>query len=58
MGWRSDSEDAVPSFDEAPSVILVAGDIDFFVEEAADRVSDRLALSGAEVRRFSDDAPP
>jgi len=52
------SEKAVPAFDEAPSVVLVTGDVEFFVEEAAGRARDALAGGGdAEVLRFEDDAP-
>src|SRR6185369_140734 len=52
------SEKAVPAFDEAPSVVLVTGDVEFFVEEAAGRTRDALAGGGdAEVLRFEDDAP-
>ena len=48
----------LPSFDDAPSVILVAGKLDFFVEEAAAKVADALAAEGAERIRFDDDALP
>ncbi len=51
------SEAGVPSFDEAPSVILIAGDVEFFVEEAAAKAAARLAEGDAEVLRFEDDAP-
>ncbi len=50
------SEKAIPSFDAAPSAVLVSGDVEFFVEEAAGRVRDALAAGGAEVLRFEDDA--
>ena len=49
---------ALPTFDEAPSVILVAGDVDFFVEEEAGRVLDHLANGGAEILRFDEEASP
>ncbi len=49
---------ALPSFDEAPSVVLVAGALDFFVEEAASKVAEALAKGGAERIRFDEDAPP
>ena len=52
------SDRAVPPFDESPSVILVCGDLDFFVEEAAEPAADLLATGGAEMLRFEDDAPP
>jgi hypothetical protein len=51
------SEGAVPAFDEAPSVVLVAGDVEFFVEEAAARVREILTRDEAEVLPFEDDAP-
>ncbi|HYX20902.1 MAG TPA: hypothetical protein VFA98_08670 [Thermoanaerobaculia bacterium] len=49
--------DAVPSFDDAPAVVLVAGPVEFFVEEAAAQVRAALAAGEAEVLRFDDDAP-
>jgi hypothetical protein len=36
------SEKDVPKFADAPSAILVVGDVDFFVEEAAGRVRKAL----------------
>ncbi len=51
------SPSAVPSFDAAPSLILVTGDVEFFVEEAAEQACARLAETGAEVLRFDDEAP-
>ena len=51
------SESAVPSFSEAPSVILVAGDVEFFVEEAAAKARETLGGKDVEVLRFDDDAP-
>jgi DNA polymerase III delta subunit len=50
-------EAAIPSFGEAPSVILIAGDVEFFVEEAAAKAAARLAEGEAEVLRFEEDAP-
>lgn len=47
---------AVPSFGEAPAVVLVTGDVEFFVEEAAERAAERLAAGGVEVLKFEDDA--
>ncbi|MFN2385293.1 MAG: DNA polymerase III subunit delta [Thermoanaerobaculia bacterium] len=47
-----------PSFDEAPSVILVAGDVDFFVEEEARKVLEHLAGENTEVLHFDEDASP
>ena len=44
-----------PRFDDAPSVILVTGDIAFFVEEAANRVLEELG-GDPEVLRFGPDA--
>jgi DNA polymerase III delta subunit len=52
------SEDAVPPFDHAPSVVAVVGEIPFFVEEAAERARGRLAGGDVEVLRFDDEAPP
>jgi DNA polymerase III delta subunit len=51
------SEKAVPSFDEAPSVVLVTGDVEFFVEEASAKAREILARDDAEVLHFEDDAP-
>ena len=52
------SENAIPAFKDTPPVVLVTGDVDFFVEEAAGRARDALAGGGdAEVLRFEDDAP-
>jgi len=52
------SENAIPAFKDTPPVVLVTGDVDFFVEEAAGRARDALAAGGdAEVLRFEDDAP-
>jgi DNA polymerase III delta subunit len=44
-----------PRFDDAPSVILVTGDIPFFVEEAASRILEGLG-GDPEVLRFPPDA--
>ena len=52
------SEEAVPPFDEAPSVVGVVGEIGFFVEEAAERARARLAGAEVEVIRFDEDASP
>ena len=49
---------ALPSFDQAPSVVLVSGSVDFFVEEAAARTAEALAGEGAERIRFDDEAAP
>jgi DNA polymerase III delta subunit len=52
------SDSAVPKFSDAPSAILVTGDVEFFVEEAAGRAREILADGkNAEVLRFEDDAP-
>ncbi|HYK41790.1 MAG TPA: hypothetical protein VE007_05315 [Thermoanaerobaculia bacterium] len=45
----------IPRFDDAPSVILVTGDIPFFVEEAASRILEGLG-GDPEVLRFPSDA--
>jgi DNA polymerase III delta subunit len=54
---KSFSEAALPSFEAAPSVVLIAGKVEFFVEEAAAKAAERLAEGGAEVLRFDEDAP-
>jgi len=51
------SEKSIPPFADAPSVILVVGDVEFFVEEAAARARAALGGEDAEVLRFEDDAP-
>jgi DNA polymerase III delta subunit len=51
------SEEAIPKFADAPPGILVSGDVEFFVEEAADRVRKALAEPETEILRFEDDAP-
>jgi hypothetical protein len=52
------SDKAVPKFPDAPAAILVTGDVEFFVEEAAARTREILAKGkDAEVLRFEDDAP-
>lgn len=50
------ADDAVPAFAKAPPAILVAGDVEFFVAEAAARAREALASGDAEVLRFEDDA--
>ena len=57
MPRDSFSPDAIPVFDRAPSVILVVGNVEFFVEEKAALVAEKLAADGAEVLRFEEDAP-
>jgi len=51
------SEKEIPKFADAPSAVLVSGDVDFFVEEAAARVREALAGKDTELLRFEDDAP-
>ncbi len=51
------SASAIPEFGTAPSVVLVTGDVAFFVEEAAAQILERLSSGDAEVLRFDDDAP-
>ena len=58
MPKKEFSEEAIPSFDAAPSVVAITGDVAFFVEEAAARARERLASQDAEVLRFSEEAPP
>jgi DNA polymerase III delta subunit len=56
MPRASFSPDAVPSFDRAPSVVLIVGDVEFFIEEAEGHASEKLAAEGAEVLKFDDEA--
>ena len=58
MPKKEFSEEAIPAFDEAPSVVAVVGDVSFFVEEAAERARARLAEGDVEVLQFDDEAPP
>ena len=51
------SEKAIPRFADAPPAVLVSGDVEFFIEEAATRVREALAGKDTEVLRFEDDAP-
>ena len=52
------SDKAVPKFPDAPAAILVTGDVEFFVEEAAARTREILSMGKeAEILRFEDDAP-
>ena len=51
------SEKEIPKFADAPSAILIVGDVDFFVEEAAGRAREALRGKDVEVLRFEDDAP-
>ena len=55
MPKRVFSADAVPSFDAAPSTVLIVGNVEFFVEEAAAAAAKTLSEAGAEVLRFDDD---
>jgi len=50
------SEKAVPSFADAPATVLIVGDVEFFVEEAAAKVREKLADAETEVLPFEDDA--
>ncbi len=58
MPKKEFADDAVPAFDEAPSVVAVLGDIPFFVEEAAERARARLSEGEVEVLRFDEETPP
>lgn len=58
MPKKEFSEEAVPDFDRAPSVVAVVGELSFFVEEAAARARERLAAGDVEVLRFDDEAAP
>ncbi len=51
------SPDAIPPFPDAPAVVLITGDISFFVEERASEVAEKLAGSDGEALRFGDEAP-
>jgi DNA polymerase III delta subunit len=55
---RPFSESSLPSFDRSPSVVLITGELDFFVAEAAEKAARALCRDGAERVRFDDDAPP
>jgi DNA polymerase III delta subunit len=48
----------LPSFDDAPAVVLVSGGagMDFFVEEFAEQAAEALARGGAERISFDDEA--
>jgi DNA polymerase III delta subunit len=52
------SLEALPSFEAAPPVILIAGPVGFFVEDAARRARESLAGDGVEVLHFEADDPP
>ena len=51
------SEKAVPSFADAPATILIVGDVEFFVEEAAAAARAALSDPETEVLTFEDEAP-
>jgi DNA polymerase III delta subunit len=51
------SERAVPTFEAAPSAVLITGDVEFFVEEAAAAAAEKLAGEDAELLPFDDEAP-
>ncbi len=50
-------DEEIPPFADAPPAVLIVGDVDFFVDEAAARVREILGGGDAEVLRFEDDAP-
>jgi DNA polymerase III delta subunit len=56
MARRPFAQNEVPVFPEAPAVVLITGDVEFFVEEAAARAAANLAGDDAEVLRFEEDA--
>ena len=58
MPKKEFSGDAVPTFEAAPSVVAIVGELPFFVEEAADRARELLADDDVEVLRFDDEASP
>src|SRR5262245_59038282 len=51
------SSDAIPAFDRAPSVVLITGDVEFFIEEAEAHAAEKLGAEEAEVLKFDEDAP-
>jgi len=51
------SENAIPAFPAAPPVILITGEIEFFVEEAASVAARKFGAEGAEVLKFDDESP-
>ncbi len=51
------SSDAIPLFADAPSVVLVTGDVAFFVDERAGEVLEKLVGQDGEALRFGDEAP-
>ena len=51
------SEDDLPSFGQSPPVILITGDVEFFVGEAASKAVERLSEGDAEILQFEEDAP-
>jgi hypothetical protein len=57
MARATFSAESVPDFESAPSVVLIAGDVEFFVEEAAAKAAARLGEGEAEVLRFEEDSP-
>lgn len=57
MARKAFSDAAIPTFEDAPAVILVAGGLEFFVEEAAGRVRAALAQDDAELLKFDEEAP-
>ena len=57
MARRAFSDPEVPEFPHSPSVVLITGDVEFFVEEAAGRAAAKLAGENAELLRFEEDAP-
>ena len=52
MASRRFSESDLPRFDSAPSVILIRGEIDFFVEEAASKVADAFVAERRDASRI------
>ena len=58
MPLKPFAEPDLPSFDQSPSVVLISGAMDFFVEEAAAKAAEVLTAGGAERIRFDDDASP
>ncbi len=56
MAQRPFAEHEAPEFSKAPAIVLITGDVEFFVEEAAARAAARLAGDDAEVLRFEEDA--
>jgi DNA polymerase III delta subunit len=54
---KAHSAAAIPEFDAAPSAVLIVGDVEFFVENAAAEAAKKLADGDVEVLKFDDESP-